>query len=198
MPDAKNTALTLLLAVSSAASAEQTPLNETAEVAGNEKRIEIREATLSEDEEVMGVIRVIGMADGVLFKPSVKGLEPGMHGFHVHENASCDEDRSVDDYDAHPEPVAAGDAGSHLDPGFKENHAGPYGDGHLGDLPNLYVNEKGVAEHPVFAPRLRMRDLENRSLVIHANPDNYSDEPEPNGGSGPRVACGVILSTAGS
>lgn len=198
MADAKNTALTLLLAVSSAVSAEQTPMDETAEVSGNEKRIEIREATLSEDEETVGTIRVIGMADGVLFKPSVKGLEPGMHGFHVHENASCDEDRSFEDYDAQPEPVAAGDAGSHLDPGFKENHAGPYGEGHLGDLPNLYANEKGVAEHPVYAPRLRLRDLESRALVIHANMDNYSDEPEANGGSGPRVACGIIRSTTGS
>lgn len=194
MAGAKHTALTLLLAVSSAAAAEQMPLNETVDVQGEEKQITIRRASLGEEEEdVLGTVRVIGLAEGVLLKPSIKGLRPGMHGFHVHENPSCDEDRSVDDYDANPEPIAAADAGSHLDPGFTENHSGPYGEGHLGDLPNLYVNEDGLAEHPVYAPRLRMRDLKNRSLVIHANPDNYSDESEPNGGSGPRVACGVIL-----
>ncbi|WP_148864070.1 superoxide dismutase family protein [Marinobacter fonticola] len=195
MADVKRIALTLLLAVSSAASAEQVPTDETADVQGRTMQVTIREATLGEqDEKVMGTVRVTEVSDGLLFEPSLKGLEPGLHGFHVHENPSCDEERSVDDYDAHPEPVAAGAAGDHLDPGFKGNHGGPFDEGHLGDLPNLYVNQDGLAEHPIFAPRLRLRDLESRALVVHADPDNYSDEPEPNGGSGSRVACGVIRS----
>jgi superoxide dismutase, Cu-Zn family len=44
----------------------------------------------------------------------------------------------------------------------------------------------------VVAPRLKVSDLKGRSLIIHANPDNYSDQPEPLGGSGARIACGVI------
>jgi Cu-Zn family superoxide dismutase len=28
--------------------------------------------------------------------------------------------------------------------------------------------------------------------MIHAGGDNYSDEPEPLGGGGARIACGVV------
>jgi Cu-Zn family superoxide dismutase len=28
--------------------------------------------------------------------------------------------------------------------------------------------------------------------MVHAGGDNYADQPEPLGGGGPRVACGVV------
>ena len=78
---------------------------------------------------------------------------------------------------------------SDLSPG---KHEGPYGKGHLGDLPALYVGADGKATMPVVSPRLKVSDLKGRSLMIHAGSDNYSDYPEPLGGGGARVACGVI------
>lgn len=66
-------------------------------------------------------------------------------------------------------------------------------DAHLGDLPALLVTEDGSASQPVLAPRLkRLEDLHNRSLMIHAGGDNHADHPQPLGGGGARVACGVI------
>lgn len=123
---------------------------------------------------------------GVVFSPSLADLPPGLHGFHVHENPSC----QPGEEDGKIEPALA--AGEHYAPDASENHGPPWGDGHLGDLPALFVDEQGNADTPVLAPRLEMDDMKGRALVIHAGGDNYSDHPEPSGGGGARVACGVI------
>ncbi|MFQ5544838.1 MAG: superoxide dismutase family protein, partial [Acidiferrobacterales bacterium] len=66
------------------------------------------------------------------------------------------------------------------------------GEGHLGDLPALYVDGDGNATYPILAPRLRVADLRGRSLMIHSGGDNYSDNPKKLGGGGARMACGVV------
>ena len=88
--------------------------------------------------------------------------------------------------------TAAAAAGGHYDPEETGHHGTPWGDGHLGDLPALYVDDDGMATLPVLAPRPDMDDLKGRALMIHAGGDNYSDQPKPLGGGGARVACGVI------
>ena len=123
---------------------------------------------------------------GVVFTPELTGLAPGLHGFHVHENPSCAP--STKD----GKTVPAGAAGGHLDPKKTGQHGAPWGDGHLGDLPAIYVDASGKATHPVLAPRLKLADLANRALMIHEGGDNYSDEPKPLGGGGARMVCGVI------
>jgi Cu-Zn family superoxide dismutase len=83
-------------------------------------------------------------------------------------------------------------AGGHYDPAGTGRHEGPYGDGHLGDLPPLYVDDGGWGSMPVLAPRVKVSDIRNRSLMIHAGGDNYSDHPAKLGGGGARMACGVV------
>jgi Cu-Zn family superoxide dismutase len=120
---------------------------------------------------------------GLLLTPHLHGLSPGLHGFHVHENPSC----------ASANGVIGGAAGGHLDPQKTGKHLGPYNDkGHLGDLPALYVNSQGEAKEPVLAPRLKLKDIQNRTLMIHVGGDNYSDKPKKLGGGGARMACGVV------
>ncbi len=51
--------------------------------------------------------------------------------------------------------MAAGAAGGHYDPQHTGKHEGPLGAGHLGDLPLLVVNDAGVADQPIIAPRLK-------------------------------------------
>lgn len=123
---------------------------------------------------------------GILITPSLKGLPVGTHGFHIHMMPSCASSMT----DGHK--VVAGAAGGHLDPAQTNMHAGPYGAGHLGDLPVLVVDEGGTASLPVLAPRLKLADLHGHTLMIHMNGDNYSDKPAANGGGGARFACGVI------
>ncbi len=124
---------------------------------------------------------------GLIFWPSLSGLPTGLHGFHIHENPSCD--AVIKD----GKPIAAMAAGGHWDPLKTGKHAGPYADGHLGDLPALYVGNDARAVYPVLAPRLKSLDaLHGHSLMIHAGGDNHDDHPVPLGGGGVRIACGVI------
>jgi superoxide dismutase, Cu-Zn family len=88
--------------------------------------------------------------------------------------------------------TAAAAAGAHYDPAKSGHHDSPWGDGHLGDLPALYVDADGNATQPVLAPRLKLSDLPGRALMVHAGGDNHADHPAPLGGGGARIACGVI------
>jgi Cu-Zn family superoxide dismutase len=134
----------------------------------------------------VGTVKVADTAHGALFAPSLRDLPPGLHGFHVHEHAHCGP------AEKEGKMTAGLAAGNHFDPGKTGKHAGPYGDGHLGDLPPLFVDGDGTSTLPVLAPRLKVSDLKGRSLMIHAGGDNYSDDPKPLGGGGARIACGVV------
>ncbi|KTD57299.1 superoxide dismutase family protein [Legionella shakespearei] len=114
---------------------------------------------------------------GLLITPNLTGLPAGLHGFHLHQHPNCG-DHGMD-------------AGAHYDPAKTNTHKGPYADGHLGDLPVLYVSDDGKANTPVLAPRLKLNDLTGLAVMIHAGGDNYSDNP-PLGGGGAREACGAI------
>ncbi|MEO8278361.1 MAG: superoxide dismutase [Cu-Zn] SodC [Ideonella sp.] len=134
----------------------------------------------------VGTVRIVETPYGLAFYPSLKGLPPGLHGFHVHEKGSCAPG------DNNGTPVPAGGAGGHLDPMATKKHDLPWGNGHLGDLPALYVAANGEATNPVLAPRLKMADVRNRALMVHVGGDNHSDHPAPLGGGGGRMVCGVI------
>lgn len=142
------------------------------------------------DENGIGAnIGTVAAADskfGLVLTPSLKNLAPGLHGFHVHQNPNCGPGK------ADGKPGAALAAGGHLDPAGANKHGTPWGDGHLGDLPPLYVDASGNASQPLLAPRLKVADLAGRSLVIHAGADNHADHPAALGGGGARVACGVV------
>lgn len=138
-------------------------------------------------QESIGTVEISETDHGLLFTPDLTSLPAGVHGFHVHENGSCD----AAEKDGKMVPAQA--AGGHYDPQNTGKHDGPYGDGHLGDLPALYVNEDGTADYPVLAPRIKKLDeIKDKALMIHAGGDNHADKPEPLGGGGARMACGVI------
>lgn len=127
----------------------------------------------------IGIIEATDTKYGLLIKPQLHDLPPGLHGFHLHQKPSCADNGKA--------------AGGHFDPKNTGKHLGPYDDqGHLGDLPALYVNKDGKADLPVLAPRLTTKDLMGHSLMIHAGGDNYSDNPKKLGGGGERIACGVV------
>ncbi len=148
--------------------------------------IEIHKLTADGLGEFIGTIKVSETPYGTLFTPDLRNLTPGLHGFHLHTEGNC----GPGERDGEMVPGLA--AGGHYDPADTGVHSGPYGQGHLGDLPALYMDEKGRATHPVLAPRLKLTDLRGRSLMIHAGGDTYSDRPAPMGGGGARVACGVV------
>jgi len=133
-----------------------------------------------------GTLTISESKYGLVFTPALHGLAPGLHGFHVHQNPSC----APAEKDGKPVPALA--AGGHYDPAGTNKHGEPWGDGHLGDLPPLYVAPDGTATQPVLAPRLKIADVAGRSIMVHAGGDNHADHPAPLGGGGARVACGVV------
>ncbi|MBS9405063.1 superoxide dismutase family protein [Halomonas sp. TRM85114] len=156
----------------------------------NESRdVEMHSVSAEGVGESIGTITLEDTDHGLLLTPDLSGIAPGVHGFHVHQEASCEpgENDSGD-------MAAALQAGGHYDPEDTGRHEGPYSEGHLGDLPVLIVDDDETATLPVLAPRLSLDDMNGRSLMIHAGGDNYSDDPEPLGGGGGRMACGVVES----
>jgi len=131
----------------------------------------------ADDKNAIGEVVFTDSPFGLLITPNLKNLPAGAHGFHLHQHPNCG-DHGMS-------------AGEHFDPATTKTHQGPYGKGHLGDLPVLFVTDKGLANTPLLAPRLKLSDLHGLTVMIHADGDNYSDTPAL-GGGGAREACGVI------
>lgn len=139
--------------------------------------------------ELEGNLPVPGVEIEARITGKVGDLTPGPHGFHIHENAKggC-----VPPYTS---------AGGHFDPGPAgnpdpdANH--PY---HLGDIPNLVVDDKGVGALEATTSRvtlspgpLSLFDADGSVVIVHAKPDQGITGPPKSGVSGgPRIACGVI------
>ena len=136
--------------------------------------------------DTLGTVALSDSEFGLVLTPDLKGLSPGHHGFHVHQNPACDP------AEKNGKAVPGLAAGGNYDPTSSGRHATPWGAGHLGDLPVLSVAADGTATVPVLAPRLSVEQVKGRALMIHAGGDNYSDTPKKLGGGGARVACGVI------
>ena len=150
-----------------------TPLTAGAELAGPDGQI-VGRATL--EETPFG---------GVLITLSVEGLEPGSHGFHIHETGRCE----APDFTS---------AGGHYAPRGNAHGLRTAWGHHGGDLPNLHVAEDGTARTERLASGVTLRadaphtlfDADGSAIVLHAGPDDYVSQPS--GAAGARVACGVI------
>lgn len=156
---------------------------------------------------------------GLVITPDLHGLSPGPHAAHVHEHPSCapgggavpgGQDTYTDEPQYPPPPARAlegggapaGAAGGHYDPGRIDEHKGewhhhgPYAGGHLGDLPDLIVEEDGSARIPVLAPRLTLDDVRGglgHALVIQAGVDRYQPYADNEGaGDNAPVYCGIV------
>ena len=110
----------------------------------------------------------------------VEGLSAGKHGTHIHTGASC------------------GDAGKAAGPHWDPHNTGKHGDPaisstthHAADMPNIEVDASGKGSMHFRTTNFKFNDLIGKTIVVHENPDNYTDSPV-NGGSGGRIGCGVI------
>lgn len=124
---------------------------------------------------------------GVLVTVAAKGLTPGWHGMHLHEFGVC----SADGFKG---------AGAHMGhhPGAAHGLLSTGGP-EAGDLPNLYAGVDGTATVEVYTEHVTLDPakasasrllVKEGAVVIHAARDDQSSQPI--GGSGARVACGVI------
>lgn len=135
--------------------------------------------------EITGLITFRDVGEGTLvtaqiyglppYQPAQNGQEPiGPHGFHIHENGTCQIGDPQDPFQA---------AGGHWNPTGQ-----PHGN-HAGDFPVLFSNN-GYAYMTFFTNKFRVRDIIGKTIIIHQNPDDYRTQPA--GNTGKRLACGVI------
>ncbi len=114
------------------------------------------------------------MDHGVLVAVHATGLPEGFLGLHIHAGALCS--------GTPQDPF--GKAGMHFNPGLM-----PHPD-HAGDLPPLLSNH-GFAMQVFYTDRFSVRQILNKTLVLHAGPDDFTSQPA--GNPGPKIACGEIL-----
>lgn len=131
-------------------------------------------------EGASGMVTFTQEEGGVRIDADVSGLEPGMHGFHVHEfgDLTADDGTSL---------------GGHFNP-TEEPHAGPEAEErHAGDLGNIEVGDDGTGTYSRVDPRLSLsgeHSIIGRGFVIHAGQDDLTTQPT--GDAGARVLVGVI------
>ncbi|RLJ65388.1 superoxide dismutase family protein [Sulfurisoma sediminicola] len=130
--------------------------------------------------QVAGSVTFVAHDDKLRVEARVSGLTPGDHGFHIHESGDC----SAPD---------ASSAKGHFNPAGKA-HGHQGSEHHAGDMPNLVADASGNANLVAELSQLSLAEgssgILGRSVVIHADPDDYRSQPA--GNSGKRVACGTI------
>ncbi len=130
---------------------------------------------------VSGTVSFQTVGQKVRVEASVAGLTPGEHGFHVHEAGDCS-------------AADATSAKGHFNPAAKQHGHHGGAERHAGDMPNLVADASGKAKLSAELDMLTLTEgptgILKRSVVIHADPDDYKSQPA--GNSGKRVACGVI------
>ena len=144
----------------------------------------IAQCVLQHSDSVKGSILLI-QAPGTptLIKGTITGLEPGEHGFHIHEFGDMSD--------------GCKSMGGHYNPDGVDH--GDLGNGHVGDLGNITAGENGMAEFTIKADRVDLlgdRSVVGRGIVVHSDKDDLGkggdEESLKTGNAGDRLACGVI------
>ena len=134
----------------------------------------------------IGTAKLTYAGKGVKIAVSVSDLTPGEHGIHIHTVGKC-------------EGPAFTSAGGHFNPTSAHHgiHNAQDPHPHVGDLPNLVVDQNGKGKASFMVDGATLGDGANSllheggtSIVIHAKADDLMSDPS--GNSGDRIACGVI------
>ena len=131
----------------------------------------------------LGTVTLAEAGEGIAVSGTLRGLPPGAHAIHLHMTGRCD-------------PPTFESAGGHWNPTSRQhgsqNPQGP----HLGDMPNVTVGADSAVTVQATTPGGTLRgqnavlDGDGAAVVIHRAADDY--RTDPSGGSGDRIACGIV------
>lgn len=142
------------------------------------------------DGSAVGTIDFAQSNRGTLITFDLHGLSPGAHAVHIHTSGNCDA------------KVKFTSAGPHFSPEPKMHGFMVKGGPHPGDLPNQWAAADGTLHASITTNSFSLGngkksifDRDGAAIIVHAKGDDYTSQPA--GNSGDRVACGVIMRTAG-
>lgn len=161
-------------------------MEETPDVAETEPAKAVARLEPTEGNTASGVVTFEQMNGTVRIVADISGLEPGAHGFHIHETGDC----SAPD---------ATSAGGHFNPQGYQHGAPDDAEHHAGDLGNIEASEDGTAHLELEVDYLTLTSGEtsvmDKAVIVHSDPDDFTSQPTGNAGS--RLACGVIETDTG-
>lgn len=111
---------------------------------------------------------------------NVSKLTPGIHAVHIHEKGDCS-------------AADASSAGGHWNPTSHKHGQWGHGEFHMGDIGNLNADQEGNARLLFKTDKWCLgcvdesKNIIGRSLVIHADKDDF--KAQPTGNAGGRVGC---------
>jgi Cu-Zn family superoxide dismutase len=124
--------------------------------------------------------------DYVSINVHMKGLQPGKHGFHIHELGNllkndCSKCRG------------------HWNPHNKTHGGLNDVNSHAGDLGNIYANNKGISTKHILTNKITLYgkySILGRSVIVHEDEDDcgkgLNHESLTTGNSGKRLDCAII------
>lgn len=125
--------------------------------------------------------------EGVIIEIKAEGLPAGKHGMHFHKKGTCEDTQGFKKAQGHIMPTGKPHGFLHPE--------GP----HEGNLPNLIVHADGSVHVELYTEMVSilpntskpaLLDEDGSTLMVHINQDDHITQPI--GGSGRRIACGVI------
>src|SRR5215469_2542572 len=145
----------------------------------------------SRDGKPVGIVDFAAVNRGVLITFDLHDLAPGAHGIHLHTSGNCDAKSGF---------TAAGPILT-LVPGKQHGYLAEGGP-EAGDLPNQFAGADGRLRASVVASgfglgngKRSIFDRDGVAIIVDARSDDYRTQPL--GNAGDRIACGVVVRTAG-
>lgn len=171
------------------------PVTGTGDEAPVDGAVEV--AMVGVDGAEVGTVTLTPEDGATRVEADVDGLEPGFHGFHIHDVGVCD--------------PGAPDGPFTTANGHYAGEGATHGD-HDGDMPSLYVNADGNASLTTSLDTFTAEELaagDGAAVMIHIDADNFANVPDrytsseteapgpddmtnSTGDAGDRAACGVI------
>ncbi|KAL7098137.1 hypothetical protein ACP275_10G186400 [Erythranthe tilingii] len=150
-------------------------------------------AVISGGDNVKGFIQFIqdpaaaaaAAGGGVHVKGRISGLNPGLHGFHIHALGDTTN--------------GCNSTGPHFNP-LNKVHGSPLdAERHAGDLGNIMAGSDGVAHINIADTQIPLsgqHSILGRAVVVHADADDLGkgghELSKTTGNAGARVGCGII------